>query len=85
MKFQVSMEKDLVEKIDDYAKKNYTSRSGFLALCATQYIQSKEFTSNLPQFIDVLKSAIESDNLDSDAKEKLYDIDRACRVIRGGM
>lgn len=45
MKVTITLDDELMQRIDDYAKTNYTSRSGFLALAATEYLNSREIAA----------------------------------------
>jgi metal-responsive CopG/Arc/MetJ family transcriptional regulator len=48
MRLSISINDDLVQKIDEYAKSKYMSRSAFLALAADTYINQSNVMENLP-------------------------------------
>lgn len=54
MRIQVSMDDDLVAKIDAYCKEYYMSRSGFFSFVANQHLIKDEISKTL----SVLRSAM---------------------------
>ena len=57
MKVQVSVPDGLLERIDAYCDKNRYTRSGFISLCVSQYLDAKEITPEVnQQFSDAFKA-----------------------------
>lgn len=54
MKFNVSMNDELFEKLEEEAKKNYLSRSGLVSLAVTKYLQDKQAMEAIGQFPSML-------------------------------
>lgn len=50
MKFNVSMNDELFQKLEEEAKRNYVSRSGLISLAVTKYIQDKQAMDAIGQF-----------------------------------
>ena len=50
MKFNVSMNDELFQRLDEEAKKNYLSRSGLVSLAVTKYLQDKQAMDAIGQF-----------------------------------
>ena len=42
MKVNVTLQDELVSRIDNFADENYMSRSGFLTLAAVQYLNTQD-------------------------------------------
>lgn len=50
MKFNVSMNDELFQKLEEEAKLNYLSRSGLISLAVTKYLQDKQAMNAIGQF-----------------------------------
>lgn len=61
-KFSVSMESELLDRIDAFAASNGLTRSGFLSFAATQYLQQQDLASD----INKLCAALQKLGIDSD-------------------
>lgn len=48
MRLNISINDDLLQKIDEYAKSKYMSRSAFLSMAADTYINQANVMDNLP-------------------------------------
>lgn len=46
MKVGITLDKNLLERIDSCANDNYMSRSGFISLACTQFLKQTNDTSN---------------------------------------
>lgn len=55
MKLSISLEDDLVERIDSCAKKMSITRSGFLAIAANQYLNQQQMMVTLPDMLKIMK------------------------------
>lgn len=59
MKINITLDKELIEKIDAEASKKYVSRSAYIAFAVSQKIQSDNMLDNMPELLQALKSAME--------------------------
>lgn len=55
MKLSISLEDDLVKRIDTCAKSMSISRSGFLAIAATQYLNQQQMMITLPDMVKIMQ------------------------------
>ena len=51
MRINVTINDELLQKIDEYAKSKYMTRSAFLALAADTYINQANVMENLPALV----------------------------------
>ena len=51
MRLNITINDELLEKIDEYAKSKYMSRSAFLAMAADTYINQANVMDNLPVLV----------------------------------
>lgn len=66
MRINITMDEELVKKIDDVASKMYVSRSAFIAFAVSQKIQADKMVENLPELAQTMKSAVELEQAKQD-------------------
>lgn len=71
MKLNVSLNDELVEKIDNYADKNYMTRSGFIAFATNQYLNQVEIMNVMKEMNVALKKISEINEIDEESKKTL--------------
>ncbi len=59
MRINITMNEELVKKIDEVASKMYVSRSAYIAFAVSQKIQADKMVDNLPELAQTMKSAVE--------------------------
>lgn len=56
MRLNISMEKELLKKVDEAATKMHVSRSAYIAFAVSQKIQFDEVLSNMPELVKILQT-----------------------------
>ena len=82
MKVQISIDDELAVRIDNYAEKNYLSRSGFISLACTQYLAQNEAMQAVKVALAIRKIA-DTGSIDSETEEQLKDFERFIKMITG--
>ena len=59
MRINITMDEELVKKIDEIASKMYVSRSAYIAFAVSQKIQADKMVDNLPELAQTMKSVVE--------------------------
>lgn len=83
MKVQVSLDDNLVSRIDNYADANYMSRSGLISLATSQYLNQVELMMLVKDMSLAMRKIADTGNLDHDMMEKLEDFERFCKIATG--
>ena len=83
MKLTISCDDDLMKRIVDYAQRNYMSRSGLIALAATQYLNSQEMVTAITDMSISMRKIADEGKIDADTEQKLEDFERVCKVLTG--
>jgi metal-responsive CopG/Arc/MetJ family transcriptional regulator len=73
MKIQISIDEKLVKRIDDYASKNYMSRSGFISLATSQYLNQNDVLSLFQELTIAVRKIGNTGTIDEDTKKLLED------------
>lgn len=83
MKVQVSLDDNLVVRIDNYADANYMSRSGLISLATSQFLNQVEMMMLVKDMSLAMRKIADSGKVDKDTLEKLEDLERFCKVATG--
>lgn len=83
MKAQITLDDELMHRIDTYADENYMTRSGFISLACVQYLNQQEITRLVKQMSLTLTKIAETGNVDAETRRELDDYERLCRMIVG--
>ncbi len=81
VKFNISLKKQLFDKIEDYADDLGLSRSAFIAFCCSQYIKSQETLEHMEQLTNLMKELASKKELTEDDKKKIDDFEAVCRCL----
>jgi len=78
---QISVNEDLLKKIDEYAKENFLSRSAFFSMLANNHFQALEVTKSLKDITLSVRKVAENNEIDEETARKLEDFERLARVL----
>lgn len=82
MKVQLSMNDELVARIDAYAEKNYLTRSGFVSQACTQYLASVEMVQALTGMAKALRQIADVGKVTEEDMRKLEDYERFIKYLQ---
>lgn len=81
MKLNITLNDELLKRIDTYAKRNYLSRSGLIAQCCTQFLNAQELTLAMTDLSFAVKKIAENGEVDEDTKQQIEDFERIVRLL----
>lgn len=81
MKVNVTLDDELMSRLDDYARRNYMSRSGLISLAVTQYLNSNEMILAIKDISVAMRKIAETGTLDDDLMSELEDFERISRLF----
>lgn len=81
MKVQISLDDALMERLDDYAKENYMSRSGLISIACTQYLNSQDVVRAIKEMSFLMRKIAETGTIDKEQIEQLADIERLSKML----
>lgn len=76
MKLQISLDENLVSRIDSYSSANYMSRSGLISLACTQFLNANEVVSAVKELSLAMRKIADCGSIDDDTRRKLEDFER---------
>lgn len=80
-KIQISVDDELLKRMDTYADDNYMSRSGLITLAATQFLNANEVTKAIVSLNATMQAIKETGNLDHETMEQLEDWQRLANLL----
>lgn len=83
MKVNITLDDELMHRVDQYADENYMSRSGFISLACVQYLNTQEAFRLVKQMSVTLKKIAEDGAVDAETRRELDDYERICRMLTG--
>ncbi len=83
MKVTMSLDDELMKRIDDYAKKNYTSRSGLVTIATTQFLNANELQEVIKGMALSFAKIADNGEMSEDDKREMEDYARICKLLAG--
>lgn len=84
MKINISLDDELVKRIENYADNNYMSRSGFISLACTQYLASADVVTAIKSLSLALNKISDSGEVDAETQQQLEHYERLANLLVKG-
>lgn len=81
MKVQISLDDDLVQRIDSYADSVYMSRSGMITQACVQYLNQNELVASLHRISLACEKVASSGQVDEETMKQLDEFQRLVRMF----
>lgn len=81
MKVQISLDDDLMERIDACADRSYMSRSGLISLACTQFLQQADMVEAVKRISFACQKVADMGSIDDETKKQLDDFQRLVGFI----
>lgn len=78
MKVQITLDDELMKRVDAYADENYMSRSGLLSIAVTQYLNTKEMIGAITRMGVAMEKIADKGEIDEQTQKELEDFQRMC-------
>jgi metal-responsive CopG/Arc/MetJ family transcriptional regulator len=84
MKVQITLDDNLVARLDEYAEDNYLSRSGCISLALTQYLNQQDVTKAIKDLAFSMRKIADTGKISAEQMEQLEDMERFAKMLAGG-
>jgi metal-responsive CopG/Arc/MetJ family transcriptional regulator len=84
MKVQITLDDNLVARLDEYAEYNYLSRSGCISLALTQYLNQQDVTKAIKDLAFSMRKIADTGKISAEQMEQLEDMERFAKMLAGG-
>lgn len=81
MKINITMNDELLAKVDKFAAEQYTSRSGLISQAVVQYLNQQEAMNLIRLMSKAMKRIADNGEIDDEAKQQLADFERICQML----
>lgn len=85
MKVNITIDDELMKRADDYADRNYMSRSGLMALALTQYLNTNEMMLAVKDMAFCMRKIADTGSIDHETMEQLEDFERLAKMLTGNL
>lgn len=85
MKVNITLDDELMQRLDNFADKNYMSRSGLVSLAVTQYLNSNEMILAVKDMALCMRKIADTGVVDHETMEQLEDFERFAKMLRESM
>lgn len=83
MKLQISMDDDLLARVDECADKRYMTRSGFIAQACLQVVNQDEIVRAINRVSYAVMKAAENNEIDDETKKELEQFELMVKLMTG--
>lgn len=83
MRVNLNIPDELVHRLDDYAKSNYSTRSSIMCQACDYFLATKQMQALLSEMNDFMKRISENQVIDDSAKQQLDDFGRIVNLMTG--
>lgn len=80
-KINISIDDNLLERLDKVADNNYMSRSGLISMACAQYINSSEVIVAIKDMALCMRKIADEGTVDHETMEQLEDFERVCKIL----
>lgn len=81
-KVTITMPDDLLQELDEYADKTYTTRSGAITLMVNDYLTSRKITSGMTQVVNALERLAAGNKLSDEEREQLAGLSALAKLMQ---
>ena len=82
-KVNVTLDENLVERMDNYADDNYLSRSGLMSLALTQYLNQNDIVRAVNEISIAMRKIADNKELSDDEIRNLKDFETLAKMLIG--
>lgn len=81
MRVQISLDDDLMKRIDACADRNYMSRSGLISLACTQFLQQADAIEAVKRISFACQKVADAGSVDDETKKLLNDFEKLVGIV----
>lgn len=81
MKVQISVDDELMKRVDTFADENYMSRSGLITIALTQYLNQADVAKAIKEMSISIKKMADTGKVDHNTIEQIEDFHRLAVML----
>lgn len=81
MKVNITLDDQLMKRVDEYADQNYMSRSGLISLATTNFLNAADVTTAIKDMAFAMRKIADNNAVDAETLERLEDYERLLKLL----
>lgn len=81
IKINVTLDEDLLRRVDEYSEENYLNRSSLISLATTQFLNAAEVTKAVRDMAVCIRTIADRGEIDEETTRQLEDFERLSRIL----
>ena len=81
MKVNITLDDQLMKRVDEYADQNYMSRSGLISLATTQFLNAADVTAAFKDMTLCMRKIADNNAVDEETLGRLQDCERVLKLL----
>lgn len=83
VKVNITLDEELLRRVDDYAEENYLNRSSLVSLATTQFLNAADVTKAICDMAFSMRKIADNGEIDDETRKQLEDFERLSRMLAG--
>ena len=83
IKVNITLDEELMRRVDEYAEENYLNRSSLVSLATTQFLNAADVTKAIKDMAFAMRKIADNGEIDDETRKELEDFERLSRMLVG--
>lgn len=83
IKVNVTLDEELMRRVDEYAEENYLNRSSLVSLATSQFLNAADVTKAIKDMAFAMRKIADNGEIDDESRRQLEDFERLSRMLVG--
>lgn len=83
IKLGITLDEELLRRVDEYAEENYLNRSSLISLATTQFLNASDATKAIRDIAFAMRKIADEGQIDDETKKQLEDFERFSKMLVG--
>lgn len=84
VKINITLDEELLRRLDDYAEENYLNRSSLISLATTQFLNTQDVTKAIKDMAFSMRKIADTGQIDDVTRRQLEDFERLSKMFASG-
>lgn len=84
-KVNITLDDELLQRVDKYADENYMSRSGLISFSVTQFLNQADVITAIKEMTVCIRKIADNGKVDHETMEQLEDFERLSKMLVGNV
>ncbi len=81
IKVNITLDEELMRRVDEYAEENYLNRSSLVSLATTQFLNAADVTKAIKEMAFAMRKIADNGEIDEQTKKDLEDFERLSKML----